>query len=157
MGRMINLDFTGVQDGFKNVDKPGYYTVKINKVEAKKSQSGNPYLNWETTITEGEFKGCKLWYITSLQPQSLFSLRNLLIAAGLEVPKSVVKIDLDLVIGRVVEAKVIMEEYNGENRAKVKEVRPVGKSLGSSVGLDEPTLTADDFGDDDIDLDGLDL
>ena len=155
MSRMINLDFTGVQDGFKNVTKAGTYNVKIDKVEAKKSQTGNPYLNWETSIIDGEFKGCKLWHVTSLQPQALFNLRNLLVAAGLDVPKSVVKIDLDSVLGRIVAAKVVMEEYQGEQRPKIKEI----KSASVNETIDEAIDNT--FGDDidvnDIDLDGLDL
>ena len=158
MGKMISLDFSGVEDGFKNVEKPGKYNVKITKVEAKKGKdSGKPYLNWELQVLDGEYKGARLWYITSLSPQALFNLRNLLTAAGIEVPKSMVKIDLDSVIGRIVTAKVIMETYNGEERPKVKEVIAAQAITANDDFDDELDTDTVDMDEDEIDLDGLDL
>lgn len=158
----LKLDFTNVNDNgdFKKVDKPGTYNVKISKVEAKKSQAGKPYLNWEFTVIDEEFKGSKLWFVTSLQPQALFNLRNLLVAAGLDVPKSVVSIDLDTVIGRIVAVKVEMETYNGEQRARVKSII---KAKDSNSGIMDLTDVPDEAFDEEeedignIDLEGLDL
>jgi hypothetical protein len=163
MGKKIKLDFSNVKDGFTKVNKPGTYTVKITKVEAKKGKnSGKPYLNWELQILEGEFKDSKLWYKTSLQPQALFNLRDFLTAAGIDVPKKVVSIDLDSVIGRVVAAKVKEEEYKGEVKYNVNEVveASANKAKTDDELLDMAADLADeddDLIDDEIDLDGIDL
>lgn len=141
MARKIKVDFKDVSDGFINITKPGNYPAKLVKVEPKKSGENKPYLNWELEVISGNSKGAKLWYVTSLQPQALFNLRNLLIAAGLDVPKKVISIDLDAVIGRVVEAKVVMEEYNGEERPKIK-------SLQAIADLEDDEDEDDDYEDD---------
>lgn len=48
------------------------------------SQSGYPYLKWQFTVAEEEFKGRKLWHNTSLQESASFALSSLLIALGYE-------------------------------------------------------------------------
>lgn len=161
MAKKIKLDFTDVSDGFTKVNKIGTYLFKIAKVEAKRgATSGKPYLTWELEVLQGEFKGAKMWYNTSLQKQSLFSLRDLLTAAGITVPKSVVSIDLDTVIGKVVSGKVIQETYKGEEKFTVKEVFKANMKsvkddddLMDLAGLEEEL----DDEDDEIDLEGIDL
>lgn len=150
MARKIKVNFTDVSDGFVNVSKPGNYPVKLVKVEPKKGQTGKPYLNWEAEIISGEFKSAKLWYTTSLQPQALFNLRNLLVAAGLDVPKKTVSIDLDSVIGRIVEFKVIMDEYKGEMKPKVKSVQAI-----ANMDMEEDSNYDEEFDEDELGMDDL--
>src|SRR5690554_3919167 len=83
--KINSVDFTGVESGGRRVP-PGEYVVVVEKVEqAESKKSGKPYLSWELRIVEGDFKGSKLFHNTSLQKQSLWSLRMMLEALGIEV------------------------------------------------------------------------
>src|SRR5690606_29385003 len=62
---------------------------------------------------------------TSLQPQALFSLRNTLEALGMEVPQTVVELDLDNLIGLKAAVSVEIEVYQGKEKSRVVEVFPL--------------------------------
>src|SRR5690606_11994980 len=82
----------------------------------------NPYLKWVLEIIDGKHKGKVLYHNTSLQPQALFSLRNTLEALGMEVPQTVVELDLDNLIGLKAAVSVEIEVYQGKEKSRVVEV-----------------------------------
>ena len=119
----MRVDFTDVEDKFQELE-PGTYEATVSKIEEKTSQAGNPYLNWEFTV---EGTNQHAWYITSLTPQSLWNLKNLLVEAfGYDKDSLTGSIDIEPAdfIGASVILVIEQEEYQGKMRARVKEVLP---------------------------------
>lgn len=119
---MLNIDFTNVEASNFQELKPGTYQARVAKVEEKTSQAGNPYLNWEFDVENGQGKA---WYITSLLPNALWNLKTMLINAfGMDTDALNGAFNLDPTdfIGLQVTLVVETEEYNGQERARVKQV-----------------------------------
>ena len=120
---VLKIDFTNVEPGGKVPE--GDYPVRVKEVTVEESSSGNPYLKWVLEIIDGKHKGKVLYHNTSLQPQALFSLRNTLEALGMEVPQTVVELDLDNLIGLKAAVSVEIEVYQGKEKSRVVEVFPL--------------------------------
>lgn len=98
----------------------GQYLVEVTNVEQKPSDSSeHDYLNWEFTISKGDFKGQKLWNITSFSPKSLWVLKNLLIALDAEVPDEPEDVEVESLLGLELLVSVEHQLWEGTNRAKV--------------------------------------
>lgn len=89
----VTVDFSDVQE-FEPLGK-GEFPVLVEKVEYREAQTEDKYdyLNWELTVSDGEFQGRKLWFITSLSPKALFRMKDIFENLGL--PSYVVEIDYD--------------------------------------------------------------
>lgn len=89
----VTVDFSDVQE-FEPLGK-GEFPVLVEKVEYREAQTEDKYdyLNWELTVSDGEFQGRKLWFITSLSPKALFRMKDIFENLGL--PSDVVEIDYD--------------------------------------------------------------
>ena len=121
---MPAVDFTGVSSGFEIIPE-GQYDCTVFAVEQKVSQnSGAPYLNWQLKIQGGDFDGRRMFYVTSLQPQSLWVLKLALKAIGYsdEQLKGQFNLDLEELCGRECVAVVVHEEYKGEMRDHVDKI-----------------------------------
>lgn len=71
---MITLDFSDVPD-FEPLPG-GDYPIVVDHVEVRYGKdSGQPYLNWELKISEGEHEGRTLFYTTSLQEKALWKVK----------------------------------------------------------------------------------
>lgn len=114
---VIEVNFEGVK-AFKQLPE-GSYTVEVLEVSQEESSNDNPMLKWTFGVSEGKFKGSKLWYQTVLVPQSLFALRSILESLGLEVPDDAMELNLDDMIGLTCGVSVLHEEYNGKPQAKI--------------------------------------
>lgn len=90
----VEVDFSGVEGRSKVKD--GNYKVKVVKVIKKQGEGDHPYLNWELETVGKKKKegGAKLWLTTSLAPQALWNLKNLLEVLGVEVPDDTVELEL---------------------------------------------------------------
>lgn len=116
----LTVDFGGVED--RVLVPEGDYRVKVESVEQKESQAGNPMLLWVFKINEPKNKqanGQKLYTNTVLAPQSLWVLRNLLKALGIKVPNSAMELELEDYVGLECVVSVEHEKYEGRDRAKV--------------------------------------
>lgn len=123
------LDFTGVEKevkrgggGGKHIPE-GDYVVKIIEAEFHKGDKGQGKANgykWVFQVASGEHKGTKLRGYTSLKPEALWSLRNLIFAAtGKNVAGKSVNFDPENLIGKLVGAEVVDNEYTsgtGDNK-----------------------------------------
>jgi len=110
----IEVDMRGVSS--RGICPGGIHRVKVQKVTQEISErSAKPYLAWEFR-TSG---GYTLYYNTSLQPQSLFNLKNVLLALGYEVPDAVLRLDLRDLKGREAYVEVMHEMYEGKKRARI--------------------------------------
>ncbi len=111
---LIEVDMRGVSS--RGICPEGIHKVKVNKITREISEkSTKPYLAWEL----GTSAGYTLYHNTSLQPQALFGLKNVLLALGYEVPDAVLRLDLRDLKGREAYVEVMHEMYEGKKRAKI--------------------------------------
>ena len=135
----LRVDFTNVGSGFEPIPD-GEYEATVYSCEVKTGQtSGQPYLNWQFKLQGGEFDGRRVFYTTSLQPQSLWNLKKLLIALGYNAEDLKGSFDLEPIMSEVpgMECVVVIghEEYNGETRDRVLDVKAAGSSSPGDVAL----------------------
>lgn len=151
----VNIDFSKVKD-FGEAVPEGTYLVKIKKVEVKDGDQAK-YFAWESEIADGDYKGSKIWWNTSLAPNALFNLRNMIEACGIEVPRSKFQVDTDLLLGKTLGVIVEHDVYKGKTKANVtgyclsSEVEGSATDVPFGMGGVASTETGT------IDLDGLDL
>jgi len=136
----VTINFAEVEGGFEAVPE-GTYTCVIEKVECRESKSSeNDYLNWEFKILdEGDASGQHLWMITSLSPRALFRLKDVFEALDVLDDEMNLDFDDDVEITPTagprmlepdvegLECIVVVknEVYEGKERNRVNEVRPV--------------------------------
>lgn len=141
----FNVDFTGVGEGFV-LPPEGDYICKVTGVELKEGPKGK-YLNWTLTIGTGEYKGTKIYHITSFAPNALFNLRNFLIACGNEVPRAAFQVNTDTCVGKVVGVTTYHDEYEKDGKKKkslkIDECYRVVKGSNGWVRVDENKTAAD--------------
>ena len=125
----ITVDFTGVQSGFEPIPE-GKYEATVFQVEQKTSQAGNPYLNWQFKIQGGDFDGRRMFYMTSLTPQSLWKLKQVLHRLGYTDEQLEGEFELDLADLPGLECTIVVghEQYNGETRDRVLDVLEAGNA-----------------------------
>lgn len=126
----LSVDFSNVEErreGGKAAHVPeGDYLLQVRGItlESKKDDSSSKYLKWRFGIFEPKkFSTAGLVYHnTSLKPEALWNLRNLLEDLGIKVPKSIMGIPLS----QIVERKMIVgatladgEPYNGKVRSEI--------------------------------------
>lgn len=127
----IDIDFTDVEGGGRSVPD-GQYVVEVLKGSREEGQeSGKEYIKWEYKVSEGKYKGTKLYDTTSLQPQALWKLHSFITAHGGDAPEGVVQFVIADYIGKEFTVQVTNEEYEGKDRPKV-------------TGYVNPEVAADD-------------
>lgn len=143
--RVVNLNMKDVSVG--GVIPEGEYIVTVDEVSAEESQQGNQYLKWVFKVIDGPQKNSKIYHNTSLLPQSLFNLKNLLIALGVPVPDKAFQLNLDECEGCNCGVTVTHETYDGKKRSRVTDVFPLDaadmesdEDEGEEVDLEEMSL-----------------
>lgn len=144
--RVVNLNMKDVSVG--GVIPEGEYIVTVDEVSVEESQQGNQYLKWVFKVIDGPQKNSKIYHNTSLLPQSLFNLKNLLIALGVPVPDKAFQLNLDECEGCNCGVTVTHETYDGKKRSRVTDVFPLDASDvedadeddGEEVDLEEMSL-----------------
>lgn len=139
----VSVDFTGVET--RVLLPEGVYNAKVDEIRLE-DNDGKPYLSWKfkTIDDDPKLNDKPLYNNTSLQPQSLWVLGQLLETLGVERPDGPMDLDFDELIGLELGLVVEHEEYQGKNRAKVVDFTPV------SDGDEDGDVTVnDDSGDDD--------
>jgi len=142
--RVLNLNMKDVSVG--GVIPEGEYAVTVDEVSVEESQQGNQYLKWVFKVLDGKQKGSKIYHNTSLLPQSLFNLKNLLIALGVPVPDKAFQLNLDECEGCNCGVTIAHETYDGKKRSRVTDVFPL-----DSTGVE------DDDDSEDVDLEEMSL
>lgn len=142
--RVVNLNMKDVSVG--GVIPEGEYIVTVDEVSVEESQQGNQYLKWVFKVIDGPQKNSKIYHNTSLLPQSLFNLKNLLIALGVPVPDKAFQLNLDECEGCNCGVTVTHETYDGKKRSRITDVFPLdasdveGEDDGEEVDLEEMSL-----------------
>lgn len=142
--RVLNLNMKDVSVG--GVIPEGEYAVTVDEVSVEESQQGNQYLKWIFKVLDGKQKGSKIYHNTSLLPQSLFNLKNLLIALGVPVPDKAFQLNLDECEGCNCGVTITHETYDGKKRSRVTDVFPL-----------DSTEVEDDDDSEDVDLEEMSL
>lgn len=142
--RVLNLNMKDVSVG--GVIPEGEYAVTVDEVSVEESQQGNQYLKWVFKVLDGKQKGSKIYHNTSLLPQSLFNLKNLLIALGVPVPDKAFQLNLDDCEGCNCGVTIAHETYDGKKRSRVTDVFPL-----------DSTEVEDDDDSEDVDLEEMSL
>jgi len=140
------VDFTNVKEGGATFNKKrvpsGDYLAKIVKVqdaEVKKGDNqGQP--QWLFTVTLDGIPTTKYPYYCTLVENQLWKVRNLLVAAGINVPKKRVRLDPSKVVGKTIAVTMEDDEYEGKLQSVIAAVFPPSEMEGAS----EPEIDDDE-------------
>lgn len=123
--KRTSLRIPGMKDveGRRPLVAEGEYTVKVASIEQREGQN-DPYFAWEFVIDGGKFDGAKLYHNTSLSPKSLWNLRGVLEALGIEVPDDETDMDIEDFIDRECVVSVGHETYEGKPQARIVDILP---------------------------------
>lgn len=126
MAKALKINFEGVdpeirKGGGKSKHIPeGDYAAKIVEAEVRPAKSGGKYISWKFQITKGEHKGVTVYGNTSLKPEALWSLRNLIHAAtGKNVAGKSMNVDLEKLYGKEIGIAVEDNEYTKDGKTKI--------------------------------------
>lgn len=170
----LTVDFSNVEDrregGGKAAHVPeGDYLLQVVGVElmSKKDDPKSKYLKWRFKIVEPSRFTSKgtVYNNTTLKPEGLWALRNLLEDMGLKVEKKA----LDLPLAAIVKKQPIFgatladgDEYNGKVKSEIvstfkKEAYEGEKGGGEDTDSDEEESDSDDEEEevDELDVDDL--
>lgn len=114
------VDFSGVDSTGGRVRIPeGDYRVRVKSVKHDTSKAGNAMLVWEFEVSEGKHAGKVLRDRTVLQANSLWKLKQLLEAMGVEVPSKRVALRLEKYLKKELGVTTVDDEYEGKISSKV--------------------------------------
>ena len=115
----IRVDFSDTPESEYAV--PGKYKARVKSTALKQGDKAK-YIEWTLEILTGASKGRTIIHRTSLAPNALFGLRDMLVAMGFNVPNSAVSIDPDKFINKTLGIEVAMRPYEGKEYANVVKV-----------------------------------
>lgn len=153
MATTKNVDFSNVKDGgnFNRSRIPaGDYLATISKVEDAEAKDGT--FQYLFSIKLKNRPSSVFPYYCKLQENQLWKLRNLLIAAGISVPKKRTKVDPNRAVGKLIGVTIEDDEYDGREQSTVAGVFPAAEL----DGLDSAIASEDDD-DESIDEDEVDI
>jgi len=149
----MRVDLSGTQGTF-DVLPAGRYQAKLSDGEIREAgdqakHPGSEYINWEFTVTEGDFEGRKLWQNTpwshgscdcgDWKSGSLFGLKAILKSSGIwsdeELDGDEFDFEINDVIGSDFTLIVAVRQYQGDDQNDVKKVKP------ASAGADSGSAT----------------
>lgn len=151
---VVKVNFKGVEGRVLLPEND--YRVRVKEVTKEEGDKA-PYLKWvfETKgAKDKKYNGKNLYYNTSLSPDSLWNLRNLLEACGIEVPNSTKEIDLTELEDLELFVTVEHDTYNGKKRSNVVDFGPID---GVEEEDDEDEIEVEDDADEEEDDDEEDL
>lgn len=135
-----NIDFSGVKDGgnFNRRRIPaGDYLATITKIEDAEAKDG--IFQYLVSVKINKLPASVFPYYCKLQENQLWKLRNLLIAAGLTIPKKRMKVDPNRVINRVIGVTIEDDEYDGKEQSTIAGIFPAAELADGYDGEpDEP-------------------
>lgn len=109
-------------DDIKDYVDEGWYLMVIRDAEVKEGPKG-PYINWKLEITDPDVGNVPpVYHVTSFAAPSM--IRNFLEAAQFQWNEDG-SFHTEDVLGCELEAKLIIDEYEGRKRNSVSKVRPL--------------------------------
>jgi hypothetical protein len=137
------LDFTNVKEaGAFNPRRQaaGDYKAKVTAVvDAESKKTGKS--QWLFTI---QVNGASYPYYCMLEESSLWKIRNLLIAAGVNVPKKRVKVNPNIVVGKTIGVTLEDDEYEGKLKSVIQATFPASELSEDDVPDEDEDAEDDD-------------
>ena len=142
------VDFSGVKEGggaFSPRRVPaGDYAAIITKVEDGESKKDGSF-QYVFTIKLKKYSQNAYPYYCKLQENQLWKLRNLAVAAGLNVPKKRMKFDPNKVVNKQVGVTIEDDEYDGKPKSVIAAVFPLAELADGGEDLTSDDSTEDEF------------
>lgn len=133
------IDFTNVKDGGglfnKKRQAEGDYRGTVTKVEEVAKKGEKKLTMWLFTIAVKS--GTYPYYCNFTEENQLWKIRNLFIAAGINVPKKRMAVDPNKVVGRDIGCSLEDDEYDGKKQSNISSVFPTAELDGDSPGGDD--------------------
>lgn len=132
------VDMTNVKEGGQRFNTKritaGDYLARVTKVEDAEVKSGENKgrFQWLFTIQLEKHATYKYPYYCQLEENQLWKVRNLLIAAGINVPKKKLKLDPEKVVGKLIAVTMDDDEYDGKPKSMIAAVFPPSELEGGS-------------------------
>lgn len=104
----------------------GDYLAKVVKVEDGESKQNQDFM-YIFTIKLSKFSQYSYPYYCKLTENQLWKLRNLLVAAGLNVPKARMKLEPSKVVGKTIGVTMEDDEYEGKMKSVIAAVFPAAE------------------------------
>ncbi|QZD98624.1 hypothetical protein SEA_JEMERALD_36 [Microbacterium phage Jemerald] len=165
MVKKIKLDFSKVEErsGWNTRQMPeGLHAMKIVSVEDKEANDGTDMWVFALVPESQKYKTRRFPFYCKLQANQYFKIRDLLVAAGVKVPKSAMTVDPTKVIGKVIAVEVIDATGQFDGRSEANGVYPLDTldgddSTDADDEYDEEESDDEEYdSDDDTDDDGDD-
>lgn len=123
------VDFSNVKDQsqFNTRRIPeGDYRARIVKVEDGESKKDQTF-QYIFTIKVLKYSTTAYPFYCKLQENQLWKLRNILVAAGMSVPKKRINLDPNKVVGKEIGVSMVDDEYDGKDKSVIDAVFPVSE------------------------------
>lgn len=135
---MVKVNLAGITTGEFEALPRAYYNVRVSSFTEKESKKGKPMVEWQFTVTDGEFKGRRIWLNNTLTKEALWAYKRTLLAIGFteEQLEGDVEIEADEVVDLECVLKTDQEEYNGKTQTRVVGLYPAG-TIPEEAGDDE--------------------
>lgn len=141
-----DVDFSSVRErGNFNTKRvtEGDYAAIITKCEDAESKKDGEF-QYVFTIKLEKYSQYAYPYYCKLAENQLWKLRNLLVAAGMNVPKRKLKLDPNKIVGKRIGVTMEDDEYEGKEKSTIGAVFPVSELTGSA---EEPDTDDDEMAD----------
>ena len=138
------VDFSGVKDRGNFNPKQvaeGDYAATIVKVEDTQSKKDDEFM-YVFTIKLDKFSQNSYPYYCKLTENQLWKLRNIAVAAGLNVPKKRMKFDPNKIMGKKIGVTMADDEHEGKMKSTIDSVFPMSE-LADGPDMEEDNSTDD--------------
>jgi hypothetical protein len=152
--KVLPLDMSNVADRTSDINprrlKEGDYLARVTDVKDAESKKDG-VAQWVFTIVPEEHRNAKYPYYCKLQENQLWKVRNILVAAGINVPKKKLKIDPNRVVGKLIAITLEDDEYEGKEKSTIAAIFPAAELQGGDEEAPDDDDEAADTDDDDED------
>ena len=143
------VDFSNVKDGGGSFNKKrmpeGDYAAKITLCADAPAKDGTH--QWLYSL-QMQINGQTFPYYCKLQENQLWKLRNLFLAAGIQVPKKKMKVDPNKIVGRLIGVTLEDDEYDGKAQSQIAAVFPAADLTSNDEDADDLDDAEDEDEDD---------
>lgn len=141
MSEPVVIDLSNYKDRVGSRVAPGRYRVRVEDVEAAKSNNGNPMINIWFNIVGGDNDGQTIVDRLTITEKSLFRVVGFMQAIGLPTPKKRLQVNPRQFVGKTLDIDVEDgEPYNGRVKSEVRGYVRV-------AGTAKPVEEDEEFGD----------
>lgn len=156
MVKKIKLDFSKVEDraSWNSKQMPeGMYAVKVESVDDTPASDGTDMWTFALVPQDKRYAMRRFPFYCKLQPNQLWKVRDLFVAAGIDVPKKAQFLDPNKVVGKVIAAEITDGTGQYSERSEINGVYALSV-IGEDSAEDEgPEDDEDEEYDEEVDED----